>query len=156
MGEDYGLSKVCSGQIVVDNVPGDHETCVSEYQKDIASLISARSCPSISKSEHVTSVDKKVSVHLGTWVRTTFIHGYESGNIPKARGERIIQKIGECSLIFVNGTKLKNKTWLDYIYSGGGFGGKMAVNSLLVSYNSRQKMGEGLRAAPGHDTLYIY
>ena len=61
MGEDYGLSKVCSGEIVVDTVSGDHETCVSDFQEDIASLISSR----VSKSNSQNY--SNVSVRLGTW-----------------------------------------------------------------------------------------
>ena len=41
-GDDYGLSEVCTGRVTVDQVEGDHETCVSEHQQDIATHISSQ------------------------------------------------------------------------------------------------------------------
>ena len=60
VGEDYGLSKVCSGRIIVDSVHGDHETCVTDHQEDIASLITTRMSPP--KVNTFTDVQ----VHTGT------------------------------------------------------------------------------------------
>eukprot|EP00116_Pleurobrachia_bachei_P004969 sb/3465231/ len=42
-GEDYGLSELCSGKVHVDSVDGDHETCVSEHQLQIAKFITMQS-----------------------------------------------------------------------------------------------------------------
>ena len=46
----------------MDSVAGDHETCVSDFQQDIASLISSRVSHSKSFSDNFSGV----SVHLGT------------------------------------------------------------------------------------------
>lgn len=38
-GEDYGLSELCKGPVTVDKVSGNHETCVAEFQDQIAKHI---------------------------------------------------------------------------------------------------------------------